>query len=131
MLKNENVLRGPHAGGRWKKGQSGNPNGRPKKLPDLDAALIEMLSKEYGPEGTTLDHILEGLAKRAIRGDSRAAEIILDRAYGKLKQFIDMTASRRAIGDAFPDELKELFPNPENNIIDVQSSQPEPETPTD
>jgi len=39
MAKPENVI--PH---KFKKGQSGNPKGRPKKLPGLDELLTEVLA---------------------------------------------------------------------------------------
>lgn len=69
----------------FSKGQSGNPNGRPKKIPDLDKLLADVLGDEK--EGISAGQaILMALRKRAISGDVRAAEVLLDRAYGKPKQ---------------------------------------------
>lgn len=72
------------------KGKSGNPNGRPKKLPELDVLLADVLGEEKdGIEAAKA--ILMSLRKKAISGDVRASEVLLDRAYGKAKQVNDTT----------------------------------------
>lgn len=74
----------------FKKGQSGNPKGRPKKLPQLDELMAEVLGEEK--DGiTAAKAILAKLRQKAISGDVRAAEIMLDRAYGKAKQSMEIT----------------------------------------
>lgn len=74
----------------FKKGQSGNPNGRPKKLPELDILLADVLGEEKdGIEAAKA--ILMALRAKATKGDVRAAEVLLDRAYGKPKQEIAAT----------------------------------------
>ncbi len=74
---------------RWKPGQSGNPNGRPKKLPDLDKLMAEVLGpNKEGRDGMQV--IIEALLKKAAKGDVKAAELLLNRGYGKAKQFISM-----------------------------------------
>jgi hypothetical protein len=40
---------------------------------------------------TAAEAILMALRAKAAKGDVRAAEVLLDRAYGKAKQFIDNT----------------------------------------
>jgi Family of unknown function (DUF5681) len=71
------------------KGVSGNPNGRPRKLPQLDQLLAEVLGEEK--DGiTAAQAILMKLRQKATSGDVRAAEIMLDRAYGKAKQPLDI-----------------------------------------
>jgi alkylation response protein AidB-like acyl-CoA dehydrogenase len=66
---------------RFKKGQSGNPKGRPK-LPDIREALAKVLAEEK--DGVTaLEMTLRALRMKATRGDVRAAEALLDRAFGK------------------------------------------------
>jgi hypothetical protein len=67
----------------WKKGQSGNPKGRPKKLPNLDKLLIEVLGGT-DDESSEAMQILRNMAKRALKSQA-AADAILDRAYGKSK----------------------------------------------
>lgn len=74
---------------RWKKGQSGNPNGRPK-LPDIREALAKILADEKDGY-TALEATLMALRAKAVRGDIRAAEALLDRAFGRPKQAIDHT----------------------------------------
>jgi hypothetical protein len=72
----------------FKKGQSGNPNGRPKKLPELDKLLADVLGEEK--DGVSAgEAILRALRAKATKGDVRAAEVLLDRAYGKAKQHIE------------------------------------------
>lgn len=74
----------------FEKGQSGNPAGRPKKLPELDKLLADVLGEEK--DGiSAADAILKKLRQMATQGNLRAAEILLDRAYGKPKQTIEQT----------------------------------------
>jgi hypothetical protein len=74
----------------FKKGQSGNPKGRPKKLPELDKLLADVLGEEK--DGVTAaEAILKKLRAMAAAGNIRAAEVLLDRGYGKAKQGIDLT----------------------------------------
>ena len=73
---------------KFKKGQTGNPNGRPRKLPELDKLLADVLGEEN--DGITAgEAILKALRAKATKGDVRAAEVLLDRAYGKAKQTMD------------------------------------------
>jgi hypothetical protein len=75
---------------RWKKGQSGNPNGRPKKLPALDLIMANVLGDEK--DGISAgEAIIMKLREMAIKGDVKAATILLDRGWGKPKQNIDIT----------------------------------------
>ena len=79
---------------KFKKGESGNPNGRPRKLPELDKLLADVLGEEK--DGVTAaEAILKALRLKAAKGDVRAIEVMLDRAYGKPKQTIsaDVTQS--------------------------------------
>lgn len=79
---------------KFKKGQSGNPNGRPKKLPELDKLLADVLGEEKN--GVTAGEvILKALRAKAAKGDVRAAEVLLDRAYGKAKQTMDVSVSKK------------------------------------
>ena len=72
----------------FKKGQSGNPKGRPLKLPALDKLMADVLGEEK--DGITAgEATLKALRAKATKGDVRAAEVLLDRAYGKPKQTHD------------------------------------------
>jgi hypothetical protein len=75
---------------KFKKGQSGNPKGRPP-MPDLKAACAAILADEKDGM-TALDAVLKALRNKAIKGDVRAAQELMDRAYGKSTQAIDLNA---------------------------------------
>jgi hypothetical protein len=70
---------------RWKKGESGNPNGRPRKLPELSKLMADILGDEKNGL-TTAERILKAIEAKALKGDIKAAEMLLDRGYGKPKQ---------------------------------------------
>jgi len=61
-----------------------NKAGRPLKLPDLDRLLVEVLGEEVNGK-QALKLMLIALRKKANAGDVRANELLLDRAYGKLR----------------------------------------------
>ena len=73
---------------KFKKGQTGNPNGRPKKLPELNKLMADILGDEKNGL-TTAERILKAIEAKALRGDIKAAEMLLDRGYGKPKQTTD------------------------------------------
>ena len=70
-----------------------NRQGRPPKLPELENLLAEVLGAEVNNR-SAMKMILAALCKKAQKGDVRAAEILMDRAYGKLKTLseIDLTS---------------------------------------
>jgi hypothetical protein len=101
----------------WKKGQSGNPKGRPKKLPDLKELLINVLGDTK--EGkSAMEAVLMAIRAKALKGDTRAAELLLDRAYGKPKQETDiMTTFTQVIMPLPPgEEIIEIGPGSQSRI---------------
>lgn len=77
---------------RFKKGQSGNPKGRPPKLPKLDELMAEVLGEEK--EGIVAAvAILKKLRAQAIGGNVKAAEVLLDRGYGKATAKVTLDGS--------------------------------------
>jgi hypothetical protein len=89
----------------FQKGESGNPNGRPKKLPELDKLLAEVLGEEK--DGVTAaEAILKALRAKASKGDIRAAEVLLNRGYGMARQVIDQTIKTEPIQLIFPDNVE-------------------------
>jgi hypothetical protein len=71
------------------KGKSGNPKGAPRKIPNLDLMLADVLGEDKdGIEAAKA--ILMAMRSKAIKGDVRAAELLLDRGYGKAKQYVEM-----------------------------------------
>lgn len=76
----------------FKKGQSGNPKGGMRKLPALDIIIAEVMGEEK--EGiTAAQAILAAMRAKAAKGDVRAAEMLMDRAYGKPKQQTELTGA--------------------------------------
>lgn len=78
----------------FEKGKSGNPGGRPKEKPFLDALTMEL--KARGDDHKALRQIAGKLVDRAIKGDMAAALAIADRLDGKPAQAIE-----NADGEAF------------------------------
>jgi len=75
--------------GKLKSGNTVNV-GRPKKLPSIDLLMAEVLGEEK--DGiTAAQAILNMLRGKAAKGDIKAAQLLLERAYGKSKQNIDIT----------------------------------------
>jgi alanine-alpha-ketoisovalerate/valine-pyruvate aminotransferase len=77
------MMREGRNGGKLK---SGNiiGGGRPKKIPELRELLANVLGDEKDGKSAA-EAILMALRNKAIKGDVRAAELLLDRAYGKVK----------------------------------------------
>lgn len=67
-----------------------NRKGRPRLLPEIETLIAEVLGEEKDGK-TAAEVILMALRAKATKGDIRAAELLLDRAYGKSKQTIDTT----------------------------------------
>lgn len=66
-----------------------NRKGRPHKLPHLEELLSNVLGEEKDGK-TAAEAILMALRSKATRGDVRAAEVLLERAFGKVKQNINL-----------------------------------------
>jgi len=74
-------------GGKLNSGNTKNV-GRPKKLPELSKLMADILGDEKNGL-TTAERILKAIEAKALRGDIKAAEMLLDRGYGKPKQTTD------------------------------------------
>jgi hypothetical protein len=73
-----------------------NRNGRPKKPPELNEILADILNEERdGISAVTA--IFAALREKAVKGDVQAIKELLDRAYGKPKQSVDVTSDGEAI----------------------------------
>ncbi|MFZ0640626.1 MAG: DUF5681 domain-containing protein, partial [Candidatus Acidiferrales bacterium] len=86
---------------RWKKGQSGNPSGRPKSKTLSDAYKNKLEeSVPNDPEGRTwAELIAEAQVRDAVRGNVQAAREIADRTEGRPRQAIDF--EDKTISQAF------------------------------
>ena len=78
-----------------------NKKGRPKKIPSLDLLLADIFDEKE------MAAILKALQKIAKKGNVKAAEVILDRAYGKAKQSLDIKSNTvieyKNVSKQFPD----------------------------
>jgi hypothetical protein len=72
-----------------------NRKGRPKRLPELDALIIELLGERGGQ--SRMRELLASLIELAVGGNVRAAEMLLNRAYGKPREHVDVTSNGEAI----------------------------------
>ena len=78
--------------GRWKPGQSGNPQGRPRKGHALSESLrreLEQTAETVGSDGqvrTKADVIAEKAVELAMGGDVAAIKFLADRLEGKAAQ---------------------------------------------
>lgn len=76
----------------FKKGLDNRRNlkGAPPKLPALDELMAKVMG-EMGESGiTAMEAILKAQRAKAAKGDTRAAELLLDRAYGKPKTSMEI-----------------------------------------
>lgn len=97
----------------FKAGQSGNPNGRPKI-----AGEIKALAREHAP--TAFKRVLELLKSDDERVAFVAAQEILNRAYGKPTQYLDVT-ERKDISDLTDAELATIATASRDRVIEAQA----------
>ena len=80
---------GPKQDGRWQRGQSGNPKGKPKGARHATVQALDLLGRNSGEE------ILLAIIRSAISGDARSAELVLRRIWPEQKGrplFLDLPA---------------------------------------
>lgn len=71
-----------------------NTKGVPRGIPEIKQLLDEVLNDEHPTNGkTALELIFIALRQKALKGDMRAIQEILDRTYGKAKQNVDITTN--------------------------------------
>src|SRR5665213_3741032 len=83
----------------WKKGQSGNPGGRPKAIVEV----VELARTHTEQAVTTLAHIAKVGKSEAAR--IAASVALLDRGWGKPAQVITDGAAQRPIENYTDEEL--------------------------
>lgn len=100
MPKPENII----GKGFDKRPQNINRKGRPK-LPDIREAMAKVLADEK--DGMqALEAVLKALRAKAVKGDVRAAEVLLDRAFGKATQQVNANVeTKQVIVNAIPDDI--------------------------
>lgn len=72
----------------WSKGKSGNPDGRPKKIPGLEAMLVDLLGDTtHDGKNSDLRKVLINLIKQAKDSTNvqaiRYISVLLEKVYGK------------------------------------------------
>ena len=72
---------------RWKKGQSGNPKGRPRRDRNVGALVAALLAQRIVVRSgkttkrrTRLEHLVHRLFEQALEGDPRLMKMALDEA---------------------------------------------------
>ena len=78
---------------KYKKGESGNPKGRPKgTLRDIKVVLQDLLSQEKN--GTQLiDGLMSVVVNKALKGDLKAVDMLLSYTFGKATQRTEVTGA--------------------------------------
>ena len=79
----------------FKKGQSGNPNGRPPKVKCIPDILRKIGEEEGTVDGKTkLDVIMYKVYQFALEGKPWAVQFIADRTEGKAKEYIEQKITK-------------------------------------
>ncbi len=77
----------PPVSGQWKKGQSGNPAGRPKRKPFLESLNRVMAALDPNGDGdAALDRLNAAMYARAAQGDVASYKELRDMVDGKIPQ---------------------------------------------
>jgi hypothetical protein len=104
---------------RWQKGESGNPNGRPRKWisslkehgyksSEVNDCILVMLSMDLeelaevykNPKATILEKTIANALKKSLeKGSLYSIDTLLNRSVGKPKESIDHTTNGEAIKD--------------------------------
>lgn len=85
----------------WKPGQTGNPNGRPKKVQQI-------IDRAQEHAEAALDALIELVNSEDERVKLQAATALLDRGLGKPKQTVEDVTSKTEVSDYTVDELRAL-----------------------
>ena len=83
----------------WKKGQSGNPNGRPKSGFALNEYITDLANVELEDKKTMLEAVVGKVYEEALDGNMTAISFLADRVLGKASQSI-------AVRDATDEPIK-------------------------
>jgi hypothetical protein len=91
---------GPNPG--FKKGQSGNPRGRPKAIVDVAAAKVEMFTPEHAAQARATLLAIINDPKATASARFSAAQFVYERVHGRTAQQIDLRqqADLKELSDA-------------------------------
>lgn len=99
---------------KFKKGESGNPNGRPKGRKNFKTLFLESIDKlskdaNIDPDSIEVGIVLKGISE-ARKGNFAFYKDILDRLYGKAPQTLDLnTKIKQELSDEQKEILKKLL----------------------
>jgi hypothetical protein len=65
-----------------------NLNGRGESVPPIDDIIIRVLTKENEKGLQVLEGIITAQVNKALKGDTKAFEVLVERGWGKAKQFV-------------------------------------------
>lgn len=88
-----------------------NRKGQPRKLPELAVLMAEGVSQ------SDLLAIIKAMSLRAKKGDTRAADFVFDRGYGKPKQSTDVTTNGK---DLTPQTIIVKDQQTANNLTELK-----------
>jgi hypothetical protein len=74
----------------WKKGKSGNPNGRPKKDFALNDHIRSIANLEDEDKKTVLEKVVQTVYNEALAGNMTAVSFLADRILGKPQQSVSL-----------------------------------------
>jgi hypothetical protein len=99
----------------WKRGQSGNPGGRPRKSMLTDAARdwLEQVDEKTGL--TNAMRCVSALGKKALMGGHEAFRVLGDRAEGKPSQAVELNTDKH-------DDVRELIEAMNKRYTDGQEA---------
>lgn len=106
---------------RFKPGQSGNPKGRLKGIPELRTILIEEFGSVEGMK-SKLNNVFAALYKRSLRGDPKAAQLLIDRVWGKAPDKIEFSKAGFDFTLMSDDDLQVVLKLMEKYINEQQQS---------
>jgi len=99
----------PNVGHRWKKGETGNPKGRPKGPSITEAIKAELMKVPEGSKMTYLHALTKKiLTKVIVEGDSRTIGNLWNHVDGMPSQKIDVEGDAISIVIKKPDNMKEI-----------------------
>jgi hypothetical protein len=107
---------------KFQKGESGNPNGRPKGAKNRSTIArywLQMEQKEKNPlDNTTAtmsqeDLMTLALIKKAREGDVNAYKALMDSGYGAPVQQVEQTQTNIDLSGLSTDEIKDLLKDDE------------------
>ena len=106
----------------WKPGQSGNPKGRPKRTEVLTDMLWAELRRKDKKAGETKRVLLvRKLVDKAIAGDMRAQQIVIERLWGKAPDNVNISGQVGQVTVQLRELLEIVKGNPEHarNVADT------------